>query len=197
MLTAWVTLYAHRIGDTFQADMPWKHHSVEEQRRGFVGLVLRAKMSLAELCRRSGISRKTAYKWIARFEERGRRGLHDRQRSAHRLHNRPKPKWLKRIRQCKGRHPSWGAPKVRWVLRQRFGWAGLPSEAAIGRWLKCWGLTQRRTRVRKGPVIQRPTVPEARRPNEVWTVDFKGWFRTQDGTRVEPLTVVIAPNERA
>jgi putative transposase len=30
---------------------------------------------------------------------------------------------------------------------------------------------------------------EARHPNDVWTVDFKGWFRTGDGARVEPLTV--------
>lgn len=169
--------------------MPWKHHSFEEQRWGFVRLVLRARMSLAELCRRSGISRKTAYKWIVRFEKRGRRGLHDRKRSAHQLHNRPKPKWLNRIRACKGKHPSWGAAKIHWVLRKRFGLAGLPSEAAIGRWLKLWGLTRRRTRVRKGPVIRRPTLPEARHPNEVWSVDFKGWFRTGDGTRVEPLTV--------
>ena len=69
--------------------MPWKTNSEEEQRWGFVQLALRAKLGLAELCRRSGISRKTAYKWIARFQERGRTGLRDRIRSARRPHNRP------------------------------------------------------------------------------------------------------------
>lgn len=170
--------------------MPWKKNSAQEQRWGFVQLVLRARLGLAELCRRSGISRKTAYKWLARFQENGRRGLRDEKRSAHRLHNRPVEPWLKRIRQSRRRHPSWGAPKIHWDLQQRFGRRGLPSEGAIGRWLKSWGLTRRRrARVRKGPSILRPALTQARHPNEVWTVDFKGWFRTGDGTKVAPLTV--------
>jgi len=112
------------------ANMPWKTNSEEEQRWGFVRQAMRATMGLAELCRRSGISRKTAYKWVARFQERGRRGLGDQVRSAHRLHNRPPPKWLARVRRGKSQHPNWGAPKLRWVLRKRFGPVGLPSEAA-------------------------------------------------------------------
>lgn len=170
--------------------MPWKKSSDQEQRWRFVRLVLLAKMGLAELCRRSGISRKTAYKWVARFKENGRRGLRDQARSAHCLHNRPANKWLQRIRRCRSQHPSWGAPKIFWILKKRFGLRGLPSEAAISRWLKCWGLTRRR-RVRggKGPAVLRPALTAARRPNDVWTVDFKGWFRTGDGTKVEPLTV--------
>jgi putative transposase len=190
VLSGWVTEYPHRMGDTFLANMPWKTDSEQEQRWGFVELALRATMGLAELCRRSGISRKTAYKWIARFQECGRRGLQDQARSAHRLHNRPKQKWLDRLRRCKSQHPNWGAPKIHWVLRRRFGPTGLPSEAAISRWLKNWGLTRRRRgRVRKGPTILRSALTAARQPNEVWTADFKGWFRTGDGSKAEPLTV--------
>jgi transposase len=170
--------------------MPWKTNSDREQRWGFVQLAMRAKTCLAELCRRSGISRKTAYKWIARFKERGRRGLRNEARSAHQLHNRPSSKWLARIRRSKGQHSSWGAPKIHWVLKRRFGRLGLPSEAAISRWLKRWGLTRRRrARVPRGPAILRTALTVPRQPNEVWTVDFKGWFRTGDGTKVEPLTV--------
>jgi putative transposase len=170
--------------------MPWKTNSEWEQRWGFVQLAMRAKTCLAELCRRSGISRKTAYKWIARFKERGRRGLRDEARSAHQLHNRPSSKWLARIRRSKGQHSSWGAPKIHWVLKRRFGLLGLPSEAAISRWLKRWGLTRRRrARVPRGPAILRTALTTPRQPNEVWTVDFKGWFRAGDGTKVEPLTV--------
>jgi transposase InsO family protein len=170
--------------------MPWKTNSDQEQRWGFVQLAMRAKTCLAELCRRSGISRKTAYKWIARFKERGRRGLRNEARSAHQLHNRPSSKWLARIRRSKSQHSSWGAPKIHWVLKQRFGRLGLPSEAAISRWLKCWGLTRRRrARVPRGPAILRTALTVPRQPNEVWTVDFKGWFRTGDGTKVDPLTV--------
>jgi transposase InsO family protein len=170
--------------------MPWKKHSDQQQRWGFVQLVMRAKMGLAELCRRSGISRKTAYKWIARFKENGRRGLANQERSAHRLHNRPKQKWLDRIRRSKRQHPSWGAPKIHWILKGRFGRIGLPSEAAISRWLKHWGLIRgRRSRVRRGATMLRPSLREALHPNDVWTVDFKGWFRTGDGVKVELLTV--------
>jgi transposase InsO family protein len=79
---------------------------------------------------------------------------------------------------------------LQWALKRRFGAQGLPSEPAIGRWLKEWGLTRKRRRpAHKGPVVERPKLTIAKRPNEVWTVDFKGWFRTGDGTRVEPLTV--------
>jgi transposase InsO family protein len=170
--------------------MPWKKNSDQEQRWGFVQIAMRAKTGLSELCRRSGISRKTAYKWIARYKEGGRRGLHDQERSAKRVHNRPKKKWLERIRRYKCQHPGWGGPKIHWLLRRRFGRMGLPSAAAMGRWLRSWGLTRRRlARVRKGGTLLRPALAEARHPNDVWTVDFKGWFRTGDGARVEPLTV--------
>ena len=170
--------------------MPWKNNSDKEQRWEFVQLAMQSKTGLAELCRRFGISRKTAYKWIARFKEDGRRGLRDQKRSAHRIHNRPKKKWFDRIRRCKAQHPSWGAPKIHWLLKSRFGRKGLPAQAAISRWLQQWGLTRRRrVRVRKGAAILRPALQEARHPNDVWTVDFKGSFRTGDGVRVEPLTV--------
>jgi len=170
--------------------MPWKTSSVSEQRWRFVHLALRAQRGLAELCRRCGISRKTAYKWMERFQARGRSGLGDRSRAAHRLSNRPLELWLHRLRRCKRAHPRWGAAKIRWVLEQRWGGRGLPSEAAVGRWLRRWGLTRKPSRrLRKGPTLIRPELTPARAPNQVWTVDFKGWFRTGDGDRVEPLTV--------
>jgi putative transposase len=170
--------------------MPWKTDSPKEQRWDFVRQWLVKKGAVAEHCRRWAISRKTAYKWIARFTVQGRAGLVDRRRVARQVHNRPSERWLTRIRQCRARRPHWGAPKLRWVLVQRFGRKGVPSEAAISRWLQHWGLSRKRRRpVPKGPVLARPKLTVARQPNDVWTVDFKGWFRTGDGTRVEPLTV--------
>ena len=170
--------------------MPWTTDSISKQRWSFIAQWLRRKIPLAQLCRRFSISRKTAYKWLARFELRGRRGLQDRKREAKHVHNRPARHWTKRIRRWRARHPSWGAPKLREVLQRRFGRRGVPSEAAIGRWLKAWGLSRRRPRrVHYGPRVERPELTVAVRPNDVWSVDFKGWFRTGDGTRVEPLTV--------
>jgi putative transposase len=170
--------------------MPWKTSGAKEQRWNFIQAAQGGKSSFSELCQRWGISRKTGYKWLARFEARGRRGLGDDSRAAHQVANRTSVTWLQRVRRWRHRHPYWGAPKLHWALRRRFGRVGLPAEATISRWLKVFGLTPpRRRRPHKGPRRRRPDLTEARRPNEVWTVDFKGWFRTGDGTRIEPLTV--------
>lgn len=170
--------------------MPWKNWSAAQQRWRFVREWLRHKMPLAVLCRRWSISRKTAYKWLARFAARGRAGLSDLSRRAQWLHNRPGPLWLARIRRARARHPCWGAAKVHWLLRRRFGARELPSVAAIGRWLRRWGLSRvRHRRATHARRIARPALTQARRPNDVWTVDFKGWFRTGEGTRIDPLTV--------
>ena len=170
--------------------MPWKIDSSHRQRSDFIAQWLRRKIAVAQLCRCFSISRKTAYKWLTRFRQHGRRGLHDHSRAAARVHNRPAARWLARIRRWRTRHPTWGAPKIRWALQRRFGSRGLPSEAAISRWLQQWGLSCRHGRpAHRGPRIERPTLTIARRPNDVWSADFKGWFRTGDGTRVEPLTV--------
>lgn len=170
--------------------MPWKTDDEKAQRSRFTEEALCGKTALVELCRRYGISRKTAYKWLARYREGGRAGLCNRRRAAHRVHNRPTLVWLNRIRRWRQKHPSWGAPKLHAVLRRRFGAKGLPSEAAISRWLKHWGVSRnKKVKRRRGPSIQRPDLTAAQRPNRVWTADFKGWFRIGDGTRVDPLTV--------
>jgi putative transposase len=170
--------------------MPWKTTCPKEQRWKFIQEFLCHKTPLNVLCRRWGITRKTAYKWLGRFKERGRAGLADQRRAARRLHNRPRALWLKRLQRWRRRHPTWGAPKLRWALQRRFADQGLPSESSISRWLKRWGLTRPRRRMTvKGPVVDRPKLTEAKKPNQVWTADFKGWFHTGDRTRVEPLTV--------
>jgi transposase len=171
--------------------MPWKTECLRDQRWRFLKFWRAGKTTMAGLCLRLGISRKTAYKWVARFEQEGRRGLQDRSRRARVVHNRTAATWLVRIRRERLRHPTWGAKKLRAVLRTRYGTRSVPSVAAIGRWLRCWRLSRRRQQrgARGGPVIQRPHLTVARRPNEVWSVDFKGWFRVGDARRVDPLTV--------
>ena len=172
--------------------MPWKTTCVAEQRRRLIAEYLRREKPLVKLCGEWGVSRKTAYKWIARFMAGGGAGLCDQARTARTVHNRPEPIWLARIRRWRARHPSWGAPKLRAGLLRRFGAEGLPSEAAIGRWLKTWALTAQphpQRRRRKGPSRERPALTRPSRCHEVWTADFKGWFRTGNGARVDPLTV--------
>lgn len=171
--------------------MPWKTQCAREQRLRFLKKLRLDEMTIAGLCRRVGISRKTAYKWLARFEEEGSRGLVDRSRQARVVHNRPEAAWLSRIRRERRRNPTWGGKKLRIRLRKKYGEEGVPSVAAINRWLRCWKLAQRPARrgTRRGPLIARPHLTTALRANDVWSADFKGWFRTGDGTPVHPLTV--------
>jgi transposase InsO family protein len=167
--------------------MPWKIQSAVGERRRLVHALFHNQQTVKHWCRIFGVSRKTAYKWKRRFLAEGRQAMQDRSRRPHRspgqLATRPRA-W---IRQLRRKHPTWGPKKIHAQLPPR--WSG-PSVRTIGRWLQRWGLTApRRRRPRQACVRQPPPLTRARRANQVWTVDFKGWFRTGQGERCEPLTV--------
>ncbi len=177
-------------GDVFVCGMPWKTSSLLQARQRLIQAALRKHISVAQLCRQAGISRKTGFKWLARFRQAGGPGLHDRSRRPRRSPQRTTKRWVTLIRQTRQRHPSWGGKKIYACLRRRHPRARLPKVRTITRWLQRLGLNRRRCRrARPGPQLPRPalTVPAA--PNDVWTLDFKGWFRTRNGQRVDPLTV--------
>lgn len=135
-----------------------------------------------------GISRKTACKWRHRFLQNGRRGLRDQSRRPQRMPRRLNRRWIQRIRCARRKHPDWGPRKLR-AHFVRLGWDA-PAARTIARWLKRLRLTTApRRRPRRACVRQLPGLTKARRPNQVWTVDFKGWFRTGNGQRCEALTV--------
>ncbi|HET6931728.1 MAG TPA: IS481 family transposase [Candidatus Acidoferrum sp.] len=167
--------------------MPWKTRNALDQRNEFITAWLRREETLAELCRRYEISRKTGYKWLERFEEGGRCGLEDRNRAP--LHS---PQAIGRadamaIIGARERYPNWGARKIRlWLQRQKPGreW---PAASSIGELLKREGLIQGRRVRRKSPPYSGP-LEHAGAPNDLWCVDFKGWFRCGDGTRCDPFT---------
>jgi len=168
--------------------MPWKNTSQQEQRYQLITEMRTDKRSVSELCRGSKISRKTAYKWWWRYQQGRLHGLENRSRKPQKVSNRTSVFWLKRLRYQRRKHSTWGARKLEHRLRRDFG-DGSPSVAAISRWLKRWGLVRGPKRRKAGPVIVRRAIRPARHSNDVWTVDFKGWYKTGDGTRVEPLTV--------
>lgn len=150
--------------------------------------LLRNEKSVESWSQIFGVSRKTAYKWRARFLAEGARGLWPRSRRPQRMPRRLKSKWIGRIRRLRQEHPTWG-PKKLWAWFERAGWHP-PAVRTTGRWLSRLKLVNcRRRRPRKACVISHPRLTLARRPNHVWTADFKGWFRTGNGERCEPLTV--------
>jgi putative transposase len=118
----------------------------------------------------------------------GRPALNDRSRRPQRSPSQLKRGRIAAIRRRRQKHPAWGAKKIRAYLQgPGRPW---PSVRSVGRWLQRLQLTRAtRRRPRKACVLPHPRLTRARRPNQVWTVDFKGWFRAGNGQRCEPLTV--------
>jgi transposase InsO family protein len=168
--------------------MPWSEVTVVHQRTRFVADIERGVFSMRELCRRYGISRPTGYLWWERYLEEGPQGLHDRSHRPRSCpHATPAAVW-ERIREARQRHPSWGPKKLLWLVAKRYDEA-LPAPSTVAAWLKREGFVKPRRRRMKRPHPGRP-LAQATTPNAIWTIDFKGQFRTQDGRYCYPLTVV-------
>ena len=170
--------------------MPWKNSSIVKERERFVILALKAKQPFARLCREFGISRQAGYKWQERFLEKGRRGLRDRRRGPLKA---PQPRaeyWRAKALGLRRRHRHWGGRKIRVKLAEKYGRRELPAVRTLERWFKKAGLSKSRPRrAPRGPSVPHPGLTCPRRRHQVWTVDFKGWYRTADGQRQEPLTI--------
>lgn len=170
--------------------MPWKNSSIVKERERFAILALKEKQPFAQLCRQFGISRQLGYKWRARFAEEGRRGLQDRRRGPTQSAQPQAEQWRQKALRMRRAHPHWGGEKIRVKLAEKYGRRRLPSARSLERWFRQAGLIKRRPqRARQGPVVAHPGLTCARRRHQVWTVDFKGWYRTADGQRQEPLTI--------
>lgn len=167
--------------------MPWKTHNVMDLRLEFVFKTLQPGANFRALCRDAGISRKTGYKWQQRFLAEGLGGLADASRRPGSSPSQVPEAVVCEVVRLKQAHRGWGPRKIRELYRRLYGAA--PSASSCKRILTKAGLVQkRRPRVnRNGGRLTRSIV--ARAPNDVWTVDFKGWWRTGSGQRCEPLTV--------
>ena len=144
--------------------------------------------SISELCRRFGISRKTGYKRINRFREYGYEGLGDRSSAPHSHPNATSPEVARQLIEAKRAHPTWGPKKLVAWLRAGTPEAPWPAPSTAGAILDNAGLVKRRRRRRSTAPWSEPFI-QAVDANDVWCMDFKGWFRTGDGKRVDPLTV--------
>jgi transposase InsO family protein len=169
--------------------MAWNTTSKEDQRYALVREMEVRTVSLARVCQRHGISRTTAYRWQRRFRPGRLEAMKDRSHRPTHIGLRTSDVWLDRLRRLRGRRPTWGARKLYYQLAKTHGRRGVPAVATLSRWLKLWGLARGPRRRKSGPVVMRRRVRPARRCNETWTVDFKGWYRTGNGVRVDPLTV--------
>ncbi|UCC82957.1 MAG: IS481 family transposase [Gemmatimonadota bacterium] len=167
--------------------MPWRETSAMNERFNFVVDAQRGHFPFAELCRRYGVSRKTGYKWLHRFEEHGPQGLADR---SHRPHSCPHATPLEIVQAILElrRRRGWGAPKLQRLLQDRFPKRPPPTVGTIHRILDRHGLVLPKRRRLRRAHPGRPTTP-IDQPNAVWSADFKGQFRLRNSLYCYPLTV--------
>lgn len=168
--------------------MPWNETSPMDQRTQFIADVLCGTLSIAELCGRYGVSRKTGYKWIERYREAGPKGLYERSRRPSNSPNITSPELVEALLQARRRHPDWGAKKLLKILTNKHPDWSWPQRSTVCDILKRHGLvTSPRRRRKIGHPGKPKTVPTA--PNELWRADFKGQFKTRNGRYCFPLTV--------
>ena len=167
--------------------MPWKETDKMDQRIEFAMRAIRA-VNFRELCREYGISTKTGYKWRERFLRYGWEGMAEDSRRPHGHAHELREEVVCRIVRLKQAHRHWGPRKIQELYRRQGG-VEVPSESSFKRVLERAGLTVRR-RVRRAEQGGRlASGRKAGKANDIWTVDFKGWWKDREGLRVEPLTV--------
>jgi len=173
--------------------MPWRETCVVDKKLGFINDWLAGEEAMTQLCSRYGISRKTGYALVLRYEREGASGLEPRSRAPHR-HGRAMPAAAVReaILDLRDERRRWGPKKLRARLAELHPETAWPAPSTIGDLLRREGLVEPRRR-------RRAPLPGAWREafsvtgaNDEWCLDFKGWFRTGDGTRCDPLTVTDA-----
>ena len=150
----------------------------------------RSGESIAALAERYQVSRKTIYKWMARWESEGVAGLQDRSRAPHHSPGRVSREQIEAILAARQRW-GWGPRKLRRKLEETQPAVVWPAASTISTVLKQAGLSVARRRRWRTPPQTQPWAP-IDAPNQTWCADFKGWFRTGDGTRCDPLTITDA-----
>jgi transposase InsO family protein len=168
--------------------MPWKESSVMEEKLRFVFEYEQGEYSMTELCERREISRETGYVWLRRYREYGLAGLVERARVAQRHPNQTPVEVERMIVELRQAHMRWGPRKLKQVLQRDEPGRVWPALSTIGELLKREGLVVARKKRLRTAAYSQP-LAHADGPNRVWCADFKGWFRTGDGKRIDSLTM--------
>lgn len=169
--------------------MPWRETSPMEERLQFVRDAQSGLFTITELAEQYGISRRTGYKWLARYDAEGLAGLHDRSRRPQHSPTATADDVIDQLVALRRRHPRWGPKKLLPVLRRTQPAVAWPARSTVSALLNERGLVtppgRRRTR---HPYASAPRAAIAE-ANELWTTDFKGECRTGDGVYCYPLTL--------
>jgi putative transposase len=176
--------------------MPWRVTSPMDERVRFIAEFQTNLFTMTELCEQFGISRKTGYKLVRAYEREGPSGLAERSRRPHTSPTATGSDVVRAVLACRKDHPHWGPKKLLAYLRRHQPklrranrWPGVSTVARLLAQHGCAAGSPRRQR--RWPATAHSRTPSTA-PNMVWTVDYKGEFRTRDGQWCYPLTVMDA-----
>ncbi len=164
--------------------MPWREATPMSERKEFVLLATQGQRAVGELCRRFGISRKTAYKWLDRYRRAGDAGLQDRSRRPQRSPRRTAAAVEEAVIELRHQY-GWGGRKISRILRTGKLAARAPAPSTVT------GILRRHGLIAPAPAHRGPWQRfERSRPNELWQMDFKGPVALAGGGRCHPLTIL-------
>lgn len=168
--------------------MPFQKTCIEDEAVRFIVLWRAGQETMTALCSAFGISRAWGYELVGRYRREGAAGLVARSRAPLRPGQALSGELAGEILALRGQHPYWGPRKLRAWLMERQPMTRWPAASTIGDLLRREGLSRAKRRRRSQMPLTRPFA-QVRQANDLWCIDFKGWFRTGDGVRCDPLTL--------
>jgi len=168
--------------------MPWKITEPMDQKIQLIADWQNIQHSITDLSKKYGISRKTVYKWCARYKEQGIDGLKDQNRTPKYSPNRTTDDIIKLLIKEKLKNRKRGPVKIYHQIKRQYPDIKLPSPSTISHWLKKNGLVHRRKKRTHVPPYAEPFIT-VQSPNDVWSADYKGQFYTRDKRVCYPLTI--------
>lgn len=164
--------------------MPWKEVSAMQEKQRFIRAYQKWEGTFRHLCQEFGINPKTGYKLLNNFNQYGEEGLKERSRKPKTCLQRTNQLIEDLVIKIRHSHPAWGGEKIKYYLHSK-GYTDLPNEKTIDRILKRYGLITAEASEKHKPWIRF----EHEKPNDLWQMDFKGYFKTQNG-QCHPLTLL-------
>jgi putative transposase len=168
--------------------MPWKETCAMDEKVQMISDLLKKEHNISEIGKHYQVSRKTVYKWLERYLDGGIEALKESPRAPYRHPNATPSKIISEIIDTKLRHKDWGPKKIVRSLKDHHPEEHWPAVSTAQSILYKERLVKPRKARRHTPPYSQP-FQECTKPNDSWSIDYKGQFRTGDGKLCYPLTV--------
>jgi transposase InsO family protein len=159
-----------------------------DERVRFVYEYERDEQTMTELCKSFGVSRESGYVWLRRYRQSGLEGLLSLNRAPRSHPNQTAEPVERVVLELRQAHMRWGPRKLKRMLERDQPGRVWPATSTIGEIVKRAGLVAPPKQRRRTEPYTQP-LAHAVESNRVWCADFKGWFKSGDGARIDPLTI--------